>query len=55
MGPLFPAISTQGLAGVEIPLLPPEQELMAKRAMELREEADADEEQAIREVEAWLS
>jgi len=38
-----------------VPALPRDLAEKANRALQLREQADADEERAIREVEAWLS
>jgi len=54
-GTSVPSITAQLLAQVEVPTLPDDLTNKAKRALELREQADADEEQAIREVEAWLN
>jgi type I restriction enzyme S subunit len=54
-GTSVPAISASQLERVRVPELPAEFETGARRALCLQEQADADEEQAIREVEAWLS
>ncbi len=54
-GTSVPSITAQLLAQVEVPTLPDDLTNKAKRALELRERADADEERAIREVEAWLN
>ena len=54
-GTSIPHLNPEYLAGTCIPELPQTLASGAQRALELREQADADEEQAIREVEAWLS
>jgi len=54
-GTSIPAINPQILAGLMVPALPRDLADKANRALQLREQADADEERAIREVEAWLS
>jgi type I restriction enzyme S subunit len=54
-GTSIPHVNPQGIADVEVPLLPPELNVKANRALELREQADADEERAIQEVESWLA
>jgi type I restriction enzyme S subunit len=54
-GTSIPELNPEGLSRVEVPLLPPELTAKANRALELRERADADEERAIQEVEAWLA
>jgi hypothetical protein len=51
----YPAINPEGVATLKVPPLPLDLAANANRALELREQADADEERAIREVEAWLS
>jgi type I restriction enzyme S subunit len=54
-GTSIPHVNPQGIAALCIPGLPDMQLAKAMRAIELRQQADRDEEQAIREVEAWLS
>ena len=54
-GTSIPAINPQLLAAITVPPLPSDLVDNANRALRLREEADADEERAIQEVEAWLS
>lgn len=53
-GTSIPHVNPVGIAGVEVPPLPAELLTKVSRAIELREQADEDEERAIREVEAWL-
>jgi hypothetical protein len=53
-GTSVPAISERWLRGVPVPPLPDVLKTKANRALQLREEADEEEEKAIREVEAWL-
>jgi type I restriction enzyme, S subunit len=54
-GTSVPAISEKWLRQVHVPSLPADLSDNANRALRLREEADAAEERAIQEVEAWLS
>jgi type I restriction enzyme S subunit len=54
-GTSIPHINPEGIATLKVPPLPLNLATNANRALELREQADADEERAIREVEAWLS
>ena len=54
-GTSIPHINPEGVASLRVPFLPEVLAANANRALELREQADADEERAIREVEAWLS
>ncbi len=53
-GTSIPHVNPAGIAAVRIPPLPHQLTGKAERAMALREQADADEERAIREVETWL-
>jgi type I restriction enzyme S subunit len=53
-GTSIPTLNPDGLADQRVPALPLELVSAAERALQLREQADADEEQAIRQVEAWL-
>jgi len=53
-GTSIPELNPQIVAAVRVPPLPPPLLAAANRALALREQADADEERAIREVEAWL-
>lgn len=53
-GTSIPHVNPAGIAALRVPVLPPSLQLNAELALRLREQADADEEQAIREVEAWL-
>jgi type I restriction enzyme S subunit len=53
-GTSIPHINPEGVASLKVPSLPLDLATSANRALELREQADADEERAIREVEAWL-
>lgn len=53
-GTSVPSISAQLLRQVEVPELPSELVTAAQRALALREQADTDEDIAIREVEAWV-
>ncbi len=53
-GTSIPKLNPEGLSALCIPNLPSHLLIQAKRALELREQADAYEEQAIQEVEAWL-
>jgi len=53
-GTSLPHLNPEGLASICIPLLPQGLADKAQGALALREYADASEEQAIREVEAWL-
>lgn len=54
-GTSVPSITAHLLGEVEVPPLPAHLVDAVQRALALREQADADEERAIREVEAWLS
>ncbi len=54
-GTSIPHVSPTGIAKLRIPELPAPLTDGANQALQLREQADADEERAIREVEAWLS
>ncbi len=53
-GTSIPHINPENVSGLIVPSLPRDLESQANRALQLREQADADEELAIREVEAWL-
>lgn len=53
-GTSIPHVNPQGIAAIRIPELPSHSLNGAVRALALRDQADADEERAIREVEAWL-
>ncbi len=53
-GTSIPELNPEGLAKVQVPALPAALLTGVQRALELREQADEDEERAIREVEAWL-
>lgn len=53
-GTSIPHVNPYGIADICIPALPPDLDEAATRAIELREQADADEDIAIREVEAWV-
>lgn len=53
-GTSIPHVNPYGIADIRIPALPPDLNEAATRAIELREQADADEDIAIREVEAWV-
>jgi type I restriction enzyme S subunit len=54
-GTSIPHVNPAGIAAVRIPSLPADLVHKAARALELREQADADEEAAITEVERWLA
>jgi type I restriction enzyme S subunit len=54
-GTSIPHLNPDGLARVQIPVLPDTLLTKVKRALLLREQSDVDEEGAIREVESWLS
>lgn len=54
-GTSIPHVNPAGISAVTVPRLPKDELLGASRALALREQADADEEQAIREVESWLT
>lgn len=54
-GTSIPELNPDGLRALEVPPLPYELAFKTNRALALREQADADEEQAILEVESWLS
>jgi type I restriction enzyme S subunit len=54
-GTSIPAINPQILTSLVVPPLPQGLQENANRALQLREEADEEEEKAIREVEAWLA
>jgi type I restriction enzyme S subunit len=54
-GTSIPHINPEIVSGLKVPALPRGLADNANRALQLREQADADEERAIREVEAWLS
>lgn len=54
-GTSIPHVNPVGIASVLVPALSSELTDKAMAALELREQADADEERAIQEVEAWLS
>src|SRR6266536_3127997 len=53
-GTSIPHINPENVSGLIVPSLPRDLESQANRALQLREQADADEELPIREVEAWL-
>lgn len=53
-GTSIPHVNPYGITAVRLPPLPPDLNNAATRALELREQADADEDQAIREVETWV-
>jgi type I restriction enzyme, S subunit len=53
-GTSIPHVNPDGIGEVRVPVLPTDLERAAVRALELRDQADLDEERAIREVEAWL-
>lgn len=53
-GTSIPKLNEAGVAALHVPDLPQELAAGATRALALREQADADEERAIHEVEAWL-
>ncbi len=54
-GTSIPHLNPDGLAAVKVATCPASLASKAQSALDLREQADADEEQAIREVEAWLN
>lgn len=54
-GTSIPAINSDNVAGLVVPPLPADLTVRANRALSLREQADADDESAIREVETWLA
>jgi type I restriction enzyme S subunit len=54
-GTSIPKLNTEGLSRLIVPDLPLAIATQANRALRFREEADAAEQQAIDEVEAWLS
>jgi type I restriction enzyme S subunit len=54
-GTSIPHFNQENLAGVVLPEVPSAVILRARRALVLREQADRDEEQAIKEVENWLA
>lgn len=54
-GTSIPKLNPDGLGRLRIPTLPEQLLEGAERAIRLREQADTDEEQAIREVEAWVN
>jgi type I restriction enzyme, S subunit len=54
-GTSIPHINSEIMSRLVLPPLPHDLVDNANRALQLREEADADEERAVREVEAWLS
>jgi len=54
-GTSIPHVNPDIVSGLMVPALPRDLADKANRALQLREQADADEERAIREVEAWLS
>lgn len=53
-GTSIPHVNPEGIASLIIPPLPDPLLAGATRALALREQADADEERAVREVEGWL-
>ncbi len=53
-GTSVPSITARQLAEIEIPILPSDLTICVEKAIALRDQADADEEKAIQEVEAWL-
>jgi len=53
-GTSIPTLNPEGLAEQRVPVLPEALIKAAERALQLREQADADEDEAIRKVEAWL-
>ena len=53
-GTSIPHVNPQGIAAVRVPPLPMDLVASAVSALEMRDQADADEGRAIREVEAWL-
>jgi type I restriction enzyme S subunit len=54
-GTSIPHVNPDGIAALRVPTLPSGLSDKAVRALELREQADRDEEQAIGEVEEWLA
>lgn len=54
-GTSIPHVNPVGIAALAIPSIPEQYASGATRAIELREQADADEQRAIDEVEAWLA
>jgi type I restriction enzyme, S subunit len=54
-GTSIPHVNPDGIASVCIPPLPSDLTAKAVKALQLIEQADADEEQAIRKVEQWLN
>lgn len=54
-GTSIPHVNPEIVSGLMVPALPRDLADKANRALQLREQADADEERAIQEVEAWLS
>ncbi len=54
-GTSIPHVNPEGIASVRVPVLPDFLVVKATRALQLIEQADADEEQAIREVEQWVN
>jgi type I restriction enzyme S subunit len=54
-GTSVPAISERWLRTVQIPPLPENLTRLAEQAIELREEAETFEDQAIKEIESWLA
>lgn len=53
-GTSIPHVNPQGIAAIRVPRLPEALEVNSVRALQLREQADASEDRAIREVEAWV-
>ncbi len=54
-GTSIPHVNPEGIASVRVPSLPPNYTVKAARALQMIEQADADEELAIREVEQWVN
>lgn len=54
-GTSIPHVNPMGIGAVRVPLLPDDLTDKAMKAIELREQADADEDMAIQEVETWLA
>jgi type I restriction enzyme S subunit len=54
-GTSIPHVNPAGIAAIRVPELPADLISAARQALELREQADRDEQRAIDEVEAWLA
>ncbi len=54
-GTSIPHVNPEGIASVRVPTLSTDLAVKATRVLQLIELADADEEQAIREVEQWVN